>query len=91
MVPGLPSACAGQVGHLVGADDHGLRKARSHGAGLGQRQAQARARGRFTGARGFVDVGRRHLKRQAQARQQFAAVARGGAKDERAVWGLGMR
>ena len=64
---GLAQRLAGQVGHLVRADDDSARVLRGHRMGFGQRQAQCQVARGFVGQRGFVYVGGAHAKGQVQA------------------------
>jgi hypothetical protein len=91
VVAGLAERFAGEVGHLVGADDHGLGEAGGHGAGLFQRQAHGQVARRFAGQRCFVDFGGCTSKGSLEAGQQFAAVARGRGEDHGALHGTIVR
>ena len=87
VVAGLAERFAAEVGHLVGADDHGFGKAGGDGVGFLQCQAGGQGVRRFAGQRRFVDFGRLHVERQSQAGEQLAAVARGRGKNHRALHG----
>ncbi|CRE10778.1 Uncharacterised protein [Bordetella pertussis] len=69
-------------GHLVRADHHAARVGGGHGHRLGDRQAQRQVGGRFARLWRFVHIGRNGGKRQAQAGQQLAAIARARCEDQ---------
>ena len=72
----LAEGAAVQLGNLVGADDDRPRIARMHLARLSDSQSKCRRAGLFAGKRRFFDLGRGHVKGQAKAPEQFAAIAR---------------
>ena len=82
MGAGLAQWFAVQIGHLVGTDHHGVGVLSRHGLGFGQSEAHGQVAWGFVGVRGLVYVGADHVKRHAQALQQFAAVFGGGAQNE---------
>jgi len=84
---GFADGFAVEFGHLVRADHDGIRVRGSHGPRLGQCQPRGEDGRGFAGPRRLVDIGRRHLERQAKALQQFAPVARRGTEDQRAARG----
>jgi hypothetical protein len=91
MVAGLAERFTVQVGHLVGADDHGFGEAGGHGVGFFEGQANGQVARRFAGQRCFVHLGRVHVEGQSQAGKQFAAVARGRGEDHGALHGTIVR
>ena len=87
VVARLAERFAGKIGHLVGADHHRFGKTGGNGMGLFQCQALGEGARRFALQRAFVDFGRMHVEGQAQAGEQFAAVARGRGEDHGALHG----
>ena len=82
MVAGFADLGAVQRGDLIRADHQRTRDAFSDRLRLGLRQAQRGGARQFAGQRAFVDVGRERFERQAQAREQLAAVGGAGCKNQ---------
>jgi hypothetical protein len=80
---GLAQCHAIQVGHLVTADDDGLRVAPRDRAGFGMREPTREGGRGFAGQRRFVHVGRGGVERQLQALEQRTPVRRSRAEDQR--------
>ena len=79
-VPGLPIGVAVQLGHLVGADHHGVRRRCGRRArALARASRSGRGGRRFAGQRRLVDVGRPTSRTAGAA----ARAARGGSATSR--------
>ena len=89
MVARLAQWVARQIGHLVGANDHGGGVECCDRPRFGQCKPKGKLFGRLSVVRGFIDFGGGHIERQVQARQQFAPIAGGGAQYQRAWQGGG--
>ena len=78
---GLADGAAVQVGDLVGADDPRLGKLAGAGLGLEAREPDRGLARRLGAVGSLIDFGLPRLERQAEALQQFPAVAGARGQD----------
>ena len=79
---GLVEPASVELRDLVRADHDSLRIARNACPCLGLRQPQRGVGRRLVGPGGLVDAGRAHREREPKAREQLAAVGRGGGQHQ---------